>query len=167
MLRGVVRIEPVRPEWAEALQRGDTEFSRQFGVPVEPDWSGFPVALPLVLAAARKDGPHEWGPHLFFDDDGALIGIGGWKGAPVDGAGELGYAVAPARQGRGVATAVVRELVGRARVAELRMVYAHTLAQESASTTVLTRCAFTKVGEFVDPEDGPVWRWELDLTLQC
>lgn len=67
------------------------------------------------------------------------------EGAPADGAAELGYAVAPARQGRGVATAVVRELVRRARIADLQMVFAYTLAAESASTSVLARCGFTRV----------------------
>ena len=121
------------------------------------------LTLPIIIAAAHRDEPDEWGPHLFFGEDGALIGNGGWKGAPVDGAAELGYAVAPARQGRGVATAVVRELVARARAAGLRTVFAHTLAAESASTSVLVRCGFAKVAELTDPDEGPVWRWELHL----
>ena len=94
---------------------------------------------------------------------GEYPGNGGWKGPPVDGAAELGYAVAPARQGRGVATAVVRELVRRARVAGLHMVFAHTLAAESASTSVLARCGFARAAELTDPDEGPVWRWELRL----
>ncbi len=117
----------------------------------------------IIIAAAHEGGPGHWGPHLFFGEDGALIGNGGWKGPPVDGAAELGYAVAPARQGRGVATAVVRELVRRARVAGLHMVFAHTLAAESASTSVLARCGFARVAELTDPDEGPVWRWELRL----
>ena len=160
---GRLRIEPVKPEWADALSNSDAEFTRRFAVPVEAGWAGFPEALPVIVAAAREGGPGPWGPHLFFGEDGALIGNGGWKGPPVDGAAELGYAVAPARQGRGVATAVVRELVRRARVAGLQMVFAHTLAAESASTSVLTRCGFAKVAELIDPDEGPVWRWELRL----
>ncbi|MCA1673410.1 MAG: GNAT family N-acetyltransferase, partial [Actinobacteria bacterium] len=84
----------------------------------------------------------------------------GWKGKPVDGAAELGYAVAPARQGRGIATAVVRELLARARGAGVRKVIAHTRPEPSPSTSVLARCGFRKVDEVVDPDDGPVWRWE-------
>jgi len=160
---GRIRIEPVKPEWADALSHGDAEFTRRFAVPVEAGWAGFPEALPIIVAAARDGGPGPWGPHLFFGQDGALIGNGGWKGPPVDGAAELGYAVAPARQGRGVATAVVRELVRRARVAGLQMVFAHTLAAGSASASVLTRCGFARVAELIDPDEGPVWRWELRL----
>ena len=36
-----------------------------------------------------------------------------------------------------------------------------TLAELNASTTVLQRCGMTKVGELVDPDDGPIWRWEV------
>ena len=46
-------------------------------------------------------------PALLRRADGALIGFGGFKGAPRDGDVEIGYAVAPDRQGRGIATAVV------------------------------------------------------------
>lgn len=76
----------------------------------------------------------------------------------MDGAAELGYAVAPTRPGRGVATAVTRELAGRARAAGLRMVFAHTLAAESASTSVLARCGFAKVAELIEPDEGSVRR---------
>jgi RimJ/RimL family protein N-acetyltransferase len=103
--QGRVRVEPVRREWADALAHGDAEFTKRFGLPVEPGWAGFPEALTIIVAA-QGDEPDQWGPHLFFGNDGALIGNGGWKGAPVGGAAGLGYAVAPARQGRGVATAV-------------------------------------------------------------
>lgn len=136
-------------------------FSEQFGVAVEADWAGFPEVISFIVAVARADAPRQWGLYLVFDDDGALVGNAGWKGEPVDGVAELGYTVAPARQGRGVATAVVRELLAHARTAGLREVIAHTRAEASPSTSVLTRCGFTKVDELVDPDDGPVWRWKV------
>ena len=159
----MVRVEPATRGWAEALAQGDDTFASQFGVRVEEGWSGFPEAIPTLADAARRAGPDQWGWHLVFDDDGALVGNGGWKGAPVDGAAELGYAVAPSRQGRGIATAVVRQLLERGRAAGLHLAVAHTVAQDSASTTVLQRCGFAKVAELVDPDDGPIWRWELQL----
>jgi len=136
-----------------------------------PSGSGFP-SRPAGPASARQclscspprglGCPGEWGPQLFFDDDGALVGNAGWKGRPQEGAAELGYAVAPSRQRRGIATAAVRELVERARQADLRVVFAHTLAEENASTKVLTRCGFTRTAELTDPDEGRVWRWEPD-----
>jgi len=163
MAVSMVRVEPIRREWAEALAEGDEVFADRFGIAVEAGWSGFPEAVPILLAAASSGVAGEWGPQLFFDDDGALVGNGGWKGRPVDGAAELGYAVAPARQRRGIATAVVRELVERARRAGLRVVVAHTLAEENASTKVLTRCRFGRTAELDDPDEGRVWRWELRI----
>jgi [ribosomal protein S5]-alanine N-acetyltransferase len=163
MVNRMVRVEPVRREWAEALAEGDAVFAERFGIPVEAGWSGFPEALPILLEAARAGVLSEWGPQLFFDDDGALVGNGGWKGRPEQGAAELGYAVAPSRQRRGIATAVVRELIERARRAGLQSVVAHTLAEENASTKVLARCGFTRIAELIDPDEGRIWRWELPL----
>ena len=50
-----------------------------------------------------------------------------------------------------------------ARRAGLRVVVARTLATENASTRVLTRCGFTRTAEPADPDEGPVWLWELRL----
>lgn len=159
----MIRVEAITVPWAEALAQGDGVFAERFGIPVIPGWSGFPEVIGFLLRSAHKHGPARWGPHLFFDEDGALVGNGGWKGSPVDGTAELGYSVAPERQRRGIATAAVRHLLDDARGAGLRLAIAHTLAAESASTSVLRRCGFTKAGELVDPEDGLLWRWELTL----
>jgi [ribosomal protein S5]-alanine N-acetyltransferase len=45
----------------------------------------------------------------------------------------------------------------------VKVVCAHTLAEENASTWVLARCGFRRVAELVDPEEGPLWRWEIEL----
>jgi RimJ/RimL family protein N-acetyltransferase len=158
-----IRIEPVTREWAEALAEGDAAFTARFGIPVEPGWTGFPDALPILVEASRRQGDPAWGPQLFFDSDGALVGNGGWKGPPRDGVAELGYAVAPSRQRRGIATAVVVQLLDRARAAQVDVVCAHTLAEENASTKVLRRCGFVRTAELVDPDEGPVWRWDIEL----
>jgi len=160
----MVRMEAATATWMEALAEGDDVFTERFGVPVVPGWAPFPEAITMGLTAARAGAPAAWGVHLFFDEDGALVGNGGWKGEPRDGVAELGYAVAPERQRRGIATAAVRELIARARAVGVRLVIAHTVPESSASTTVLDRCGFVQVGELVDPDDGLVWRWELSLA---
>lgn len=159
-----VSVEPARLAWLEALAEGDGVFADRFDIPVEPGWIVFPESVPHGLDQVRRGQPPDWGYHLLFDTaDGALVGNGGWTGEPVDGVAELGYAVAPGRRGRGIATAAVRTLLERGRAAGLAVAVAHTLPAESASTTVLTRCGFTRVGEDLDPQEGPVWRWELPL----
>jgi RimJ/RimL family protein N-acetyltransferase len=91
-----------------------------------------------------------------------VIGKCGFKGPPgADGAAEIAYGVAPEHQGKGYATEAAAALVSYAfRHGQVRVVRAHTLPEPNASTRVLTKCGFRRVGEVIDPEDGLVWRWE-------
>jgi RimJ/RimL family protein N-acetyltransferase len=159
-----VEVVPARLDWLEALAEGDDVFTARFGIAVEADWAGFPEAIPFAVAGARERSEDPWGSQLFFDGaDGALIGFGGFKGEPRDGDVEIGYAVAPARQGRGIATAVVAILVERATAAGVTIVSAHTLGADNPSTAVLRKSGFRRVAELDDAEVGPIWRWELAL----
>jgi len=92
----------------------------------------------------------------------AVLGTCGSKGAPgVDGIVEIAYGVATEHRGKGYATEAAEALVAYAfGVEEVRVVRAHTFAEANASTRVLVKCGFQRVGEVVDPEDGLVWRWE-------
>ena len=112
------------------------------------------------MVAARQRSEDPWGTHLFFDDDGVLVGIGGFKGPPADDVVEIGYAVAPSRQGRGIATAAVQFLLAQATRDGVAMVIAHTLAGVNASTRVLMKTGFVRTSTLHDPEVGEVWRWE-------
>ena len=157
----MVQVLPARVEWLEALAAGDDTFSERFDIPVVAGWIGFPEALAPALEGARGAPGDPWGTHLFFDDvDGALVGFGGFKGAPRDGAVEIGYAVAPERQGRGIATAVVQILVERARDAGVTTMVAHTLAEPNASTAVLEKSGFVRTEVVDDDGLGSIWRWE-------
>lgn len=161
-----VRVEPLQLRWIEALLEGDAVFAARFGIPVADGWEGFPDALVPVRDAARRRDADPWGSHLIFDvTDGALVGLGGFKGAPSDGCVELGYAIAPGRRGRGLATAAVRTMIDRAVAAGVEVVVAHTLAERNPSTSVLAKCGFARVATVEEPDGGgdAVWRWELDL----
>ena len=95
------RVGPRALDWLTALLEGDAVFAERFGVPVEPGWIGFPEALQFAVEAARAHDDDPWGSHLFFDDDGALVGFGGFKGPPSAGRVEIGYAVAPSGKAGG------------------------------------------------------------------
>jgi len=156
----VVRAEPATVARLKALVGGDEVFATRFGIPVVPGWAGFPEALPRLLATVQADGPSAWGTHLSFDDDGDLVGLGGWKGEPVDGAAELGYALAPTASSEAWPPPPSASWWPRAQAAGLRLVLAHTLPHESASTSVLRRCGFVQTVP-PDPEPDAAWRWEL------
>ena len=79
---------------------------------------------------------------------------------------EIAYGVAPDHQGNGYATEAAEALVAYAfSSGKVRVVRAHTFLEANASTRVLAKCGFRRVGEVSDPEDGPVWRWEKHPDL--
>lgn len=95
-------------------------------------------------------------------DGGTEIGHAAFKGPPTEaGVVEIAYRIAPEYRGQGYATEAADALTNFAfRSDGVRVVCAHTLPQNSASTRVLTKCGFRQLGEVLDPEDGNVCRWE-------
>ena len=90
------------------------------------------------------------------------VGVCGFKSQPVSGRVEIAYATLPAHIGRGIATALARELVRIAREEDESLtVFAQTLPEENASTSILKKLGFTFIGSVEHPEDGTVWEWEL------
>jgi ribosomal-protein-alanine N-acetyltransferase len=74
---------------------------------------------------------------------------------------EIAYGIAPDYQSQGFATEAAAALVEFAsRDARVTTICAHTLPETNASTRVLEKCGFRKVGEIVDLENNLVWRWE-------
>ena len=93
---------------------------------------------------------------------GLAIGSCGFKGPPdEDGMVEIVYGIAPEHQSKGYATEAAGALVAFAiDSGRVRVVRAHTFAEANASARVLLKCAFRKIGQVIDSEDGLVWRWE-------
>jgi RimJ/RimL family protein N-acetyltransferase len=90
------------------------------------------------------------------------VGTCAFKSAPHDGAVEIAYFTLPAHEGRGIATAMARELVRIARAARPDIVItAQTLPEENASTAILRRLGFERAGWAHDDEAGDVWAWRL------
>jgi RimJ/RimL family protein N-acetyltransferase len=122
---------------------------------VSPDW------LARVDAATPGD-PWAFGFSVIERASGIVVGDCGYKGPPdAQGCVEIAYGLAADYRGRGYATEAARALVAFAFEQDaVRLVRAHTLPEENASTRVLNKCGFSYLGEVIDPEDGLVWRWE-------
>ena len=136
------------------------------GVSIADDWEGFPEALP-VLRASYQTNPegHRWGSLFFIEPKvRMLVGFGGFKGPPShDAVVEIGYAIAPAFRGKGLATDAVEQMVQRAFVdTTVRAVDAHTLGHANPSTRVLEKSGFQKIAEFSDPSEGLIWQWRRE-----
>lgn len=99
--------------------------------------------------------------------EGVPVGFGGFGGfasAPdQDGQVEIGYLAFPVHAGTGVATEITAALVAIARSNGLQAVIANTLAEPNGSTRVLEKNGFVRDGTSVDPDEGEVWRWKLEI----
>jgi [ribosomal protein S5]-alanine N-acetyltransferase len=74
---------------------------------------------------------------------------------------EIGYEIAEARQGRGLATAAAKAMVDEAfGDAGVSTVIAHTLAERNASNRVLEKAGFVYDGESSEGGEA-VWRYAL------
>jgi RimJ/RimL family protein N-acetyltransferase len=164
----MIRLELLPPTAVLAILESEKAFTRLFGSPPAPGLRGFyhspDVSTAWLESLRTAAGPDPWQFGFAIIDDATkhVIGAAGFKGPP-DAAGmvEIAYGVVPAFEGRGVATAAARMLVQFAsadpRVSRLR---AHTLPEASASGRVLVKNGFHSVGTVIDPDDGPVCRWE-------
>lgn len=93
------------------------------------------------------------------------VGSCGFKGPPLEsGSVEIAYGIDDPYRCNGYATESARSLVEFARNVEgVASIRAHTKNENPASERVLTKAGFSLVGEFDDPEDGLVNRWQIDF----
>jgi ribosomal-protein-alanine N-acetyltransferase len=171
LLTSSLTLLPHTAEHLRALCEGAASYTRCSGRPLADGLADFTAAAsPEWLArlqSATGEDPWTWGFALVLTTEDRVIGMCGFKGPPAAGGTvEIAYGIAPGYQGRGYATeaaeaaqALVAYAIESGRV---RIVRAHTLPQPNASTRVLQKCGFTCIGEVLDPEDGLVWRWELN-----
>ncbi|HXG71158.1 MAG TPA: GNAT family N-acetyltransferase [Gemmatimonadaceae bacterium] len=84
-----------------------------------------------------------------------LIGVGGFKGSPTDGAVELGYEIAPEVRRQGFALEAVEEWTRWAFThGAVERVLAHTLTTLTPSISVLERAGFAFAGLGNDPDEA-------------
>ena len=165
-----LRLVPHAPEHLRALLQGPESYARSFGAQpaegfVDFVGAGFKEASPDWLVRLETATVADvWidGFALLHLASGTVIGMAGFKGPPAaDGVVEIAYGVMPGHQGKGYATEAAQALVAYAfNTSQVRVVRAHTLPEANASTRVLGKCGFQRIGEVTDPEDGLVWRWE-------
>ncbi len=164
-----LRLQPHAPEHLLALIEGVPQFEEQMGLGAADGLRNFIVADEVSpawlsrLRASRDADPWIHGFAVVHRDSRSVIGNASFTGPPdEEGAVEIAYGIVPDYQGRGYATEAAAALVAFAFGSDrVRLVRAHTLPTINASTRVLAKCGFERVGEVADPEDGPVWRWEL------
>jgi [ribosomal protein S5]-alanine N-acetyltransferase len=149
----------------DAALEGDEALAEALGAEVVAGWATFTEALRPARDALvdRPDGTR-WGTRLFVaGEPPELVGWGGFKGPPKEGMVELGYAIAPDRRSRGLATAATEAMVAEAfDDPEVSAVIAHTLPERNASNRVLEKVGFHLDGEAAEHGER-VWRFRLSV----
>lgn len=147
------------------LIQSEQALANLLGVELAENWLVFPEAAPYALEMLEKNPQVlRWGMHLFIHkDENKIIGNGGFKGlADENGMVEIGYAISPQFENQGLATEAARGMIDYAfSWANVKMVDAHTLAEENASVRVLQKCGMTRIAEKHDAEDGDIWQWRI------
>lgn len=151
----------------DAALAGDAALAEALGHDVAEGWAVFDDSVVRTRNAVAADpASTRWGTRLFICEQPlsrTLVGWGGFKGPPRDGTVEIGYAVAPGRRERGVASAAVAAMLREAWMApDVQAVLAHTLAEANASVRVLQKAGFTRDGQRTDVHLGVLWRWRLE-----
>jgi [ribosomal protein S5]-alanine N-acetyltransferase len=167
-------LAPHLPRHLRALLQGPTEFENIAGLRVADgiyeQMLKASADFKARVETAKQSDPWQFGFAVIHKIDNVFIGNGGFPGPP-DSAGvaEIAYGIAPNYQGKGYATEVAKALIDFAsRDSHVRTIRAHTLAEINASTRVLEKCGFEKVGETIDPENNlTVWRWEKPVSSRA
>lgn len=145
--------------------QGDQAIQKELGLTVPAQWTEFGLpAFEYTKTKLTEDSTQlGWWTYLpILKKGNVLLGSGGYQGAPIEGVVEIGYEVALEYRGQGFATEIAKCLLDHAFAhPSVQKVVAHTLAEDNASTKVLKKNGMKKVETIIDPEEGPIWKWEL------
>ena len=157
-----VRLEPCLDSHFEALLAGLPP-SHDLRLP-EGELEEVPVLEYLRALTAELRSYFPVGTWLIVVQD-ELVGFCSYKGAPSpDGDLEIGYGIAASRRDRGYATAAVAQVVRETqRYASIRALTAETAIGNTASSRVLEKNGFLKIGTRRDEEEGELFRWRREL----
>ena len=135
---------------------------RGYGVPaggLEPE----AVLVMLQVWSARLQAVQGWGTWLAVAQ-GEVVASLAVKDLPRDGSVEIGFGTAPARRGRGHATAALGLVLSELAEKGLRRVTAETGLDNPASGRVVAKAGFQQIGRRIDPADGALTLWARDLV---
>jgi ribosomal-protein-alanine N-acetyltransferase len=153
-------LAPLSVAAAAALLRGDRGKARsELGLAPAPEWpeqAFVEQVLPIHVRRVNEDPAAARWSVWTMALDGVVVGSASFKGGPdVRGVVEIGYGVAPAYRGRGVATEAVIALTELALADPgVRAVVATTDPHNLSSMRVLEKAGFVRTGK-----EGDLLAW--------
>ncbi|MCE6992310.1 GNAT family N-acetyltransferase [Dyadobacter sp. CY323] len=160
-----LKIVPCDDTLFDAIRMGNNTLARVMGVNVPKKWTEFRDTFTPSYHRWKAHPPlRDWWVYLIiYVPDNILIGSCGYKGEPdSNGMVEIGYEIVPSHREKGLGFETAKGLVDHAfSHAAVRKVLAHTLAEENASARILEKVGFAQTEDVRDPDEGPLWRWEI------
>ena len=118
-----------------------------------------PATADLYQSAGFQD---PWICYLALEND-TPVGTCGFKAPPNHGRVEIAYFTFPDHEGRGLGTAMAKELLEIAEQQRSSVVLtAQTLPDRNASHRILEKLGFQHTDTLEHPEDGTIWEWRLE-----
>lgn len=144
-------------EMAKAAADGDhAAFAQHLDAFIPTDWPPPLMAdaqKPLVEQLRAEGAGLAW--YITVTARKMLVGFAGFKGPPVNGRIDIGYAIVDSQHRQGFATEAVKALTHFAFLdPRVERVVGETLPDLSASIKVMERCGYTLVGDDVPGHDG-------------
>jgi RimJ/RimL family protein N-acetyltransferase len=146
-----MKLVPFTTPLLQALTRGRAAFREVSGLEPAFDWPhpDFADALEFLLELHAVDpASAEW--IFLVVVDGLVVGDVGAKGAPVEGAVEVGYGIAASQRRSGLATAALAAFLAHCGAHGVHTVTADCDERNAGSIRVLERAGFTQTGSRTD-----------------
>ncbi|MCF0042876.1 GNAT family N-acetyltransferase [Dyadobacter fanqingshengii] len=160
-----LRIVPCDDTLFDAIRMGNNTLARVMGVNVPKKWTEFRDTFTPSYHRWKAHPPlRDWWVYLIIHvPDNILIGSCGYKGEPdANGMVEIGYEIMSSYRSKGLGAETAKGLTAHAfGQPGVHKVVAHTLREENASVKILEKIGFKQIEDINDPDDGPLWRWEL------
>lgn len=160
-----LRIVPCDDTLFDAIRMGNNTLARVMGVNVPKKWTEFRDTFTPSYHRWKAHPPlRDWWVYLIIHvPDNVLIGSCGFKGEPdANGMVEIGYEIMPTYRLKGLGAETAKGLTAHAfGQPGVHKIVAHTLREENASVKILEKIGFKQIEDINDPDDGPLWRWEL------
>ncbi|HLK66403.1 MAG TPA: GNAT family N-acetyltransferase [Bryobacteraceae bacterium] len=159
---GVLEFLPAPRKVLRLLASDPQEFAEEYGVKLHEVAQTVAQHSLEFMRTFSLETPPEWFGHFAIEGESQqMVGVCSLKGPPDGGTVEMAYFTFPGFEGRGIATAMARFVLERARtLPKVKVVMAHTAPEFNASTRILEKIGMRRVGD--EEEDGAVvWRWEI------
>lgn len=153
------------------LQKNMIKLGQLLKVYTPTQWTTFKdmeEAMPYFYESYKKN-PTQWGSFfVIHKKDKQLLGTCGYKGSlDEEGMIEIGYEIHENYRLQGLATETAKILRDNAlNDTKVKKIWAHTLAFDNPSVSVLKKLDFKLIGQFHEPIDGDIWRWEYKKIIE-